>query len=167
MKSFSKLYYKLGLLLVAVLILPFTASAKNMYLTHGNDYEYTIDGDTFFPVVWDIRGAWMNYLDYARYYRNLEYPRTFEFADDQISGILLQAKNSGVNSVIIRESLAADVRINQHVYFAGRANIIRRLGLNIIPGGFGHILNSGDYNDSMRTHIDDYLANNFPFDYAP
>ena len=167
MNTFSKFFCKLGLLLVAVLILPFIASAKNMYQTHGNDYEYTIGGDAFFPVVWDIRGAWMKYLSYARYYKNWEDPRAFEFADDQISGVLLQAKNSGVNSVIIRETLAADVRNESHNYFPGRANMIRDLGLNIIPGGFGHILNSGVYNDSMKAHIDDYLATRVPAGYAP
>ena len=39
--------------------------------------------------------------------------------------------------------------------------------MNIIPGGFGHILNSGDYNPRMRDHIDYYLANRTPIDYAP
>ncbi|MCK5035917.1 MAG: hypothetical protein KAS73_08505 [Candidatus Sabulitectum sp.] len=60
MKTFKRQFTVAGLLLFAILIMPVTASAENMYLTHGNDYEYTIDGDTFFPVVWDIRGAWMN-----------------------------------------------------------------------------------------------------------
>ena len=118
LKIFSKHSHKLGLFIPVLLIIAFTVSAKNMYLTHGNDYEYTIDSDNFFPVVWDIRSAWMNYLGYARYYLNWADARAFEYADDKLSGVLLQAKNSGVNSVIIRGSLAADVRLDDHIYFA-------------------------------------------------
>lgn len=167
MNTFKRQFTVAGLLLFAILIMPVTASAENMYLTHGNDYEYTIDGDTFFPVVWDIRGAWMNYLGYARYYKNWEDPRAFDYADGELFGVLLQAKNAGVNSVIIRESLGADVRNGNNYYFPGRANMIRDLGLNLIPGGFGHILNATDFNVLMKQHIESYLSEPVPPDYAP
>ncbi|OPX29886.1 MAG: hypothetical protein B1H09_05790 [Gemmatimonadaceae bacterium 4484_173] len=167
LKTFSKHIYKLGLLLVIMLIIPFTASGKNMYLTHGNDYEYTINGDHFFPVVWDIRGAWMNYLQYARYYKDLEDPQAFAYADGELLGILTQAKNAGVNSVIIRESLGSDVRSGRPLYFPGRANMIRDLGLNLIPGGFGHILNEGAFNTDMKAYLESYLSEPVPPGYAP
>jgi hypothetical protein len=138
-----------------------------MFQTHGNDYEYEINGDKFFPVVWDIRGAWMNYLQYARYYKDYEDPRAFAYADGELSGILTQAKNAGVNSVIIRESLGSDVRSGSPLYFPGRANMIRDLGLNLIPGGFGHIQNEGAFNTDMKAYLEDYLSEPVPLDYAP
>lgn len=45
LKTFTNTILTAGILLAAILIIPATASAKSMYLTHGNDYEYTIDGD--------------------------------------------------------------------------------------------------------------------------
>ncbi|MEA3266834.1 MAG: hypothetical protein U9P42_07815 [Candidatus Fermentibacteria bacterium] len=122
-------------MLVALLTISGTAGAKNMYLTHDNDYEYTINGETFFPVVWDIRGAWMNYFHFDLYYSGSEQADAFDYADDQLAGVLLQAKNSGMNSVLIRETLGADVRSGRPLYFPDRANMIREMGLNIIPGG--------------------------------
>ncbi|MCD4707261.1 MAG: hypothetical protein K8S62_05940, partial [Candidatus Sabulitectum sp.] len=167
MKTFTKLFSAAGILLVAILIMPVTASAKNMYLTHGNDYEYTIDGDSFFPVVWDIRSAWMNYRNYARYYIGYEDPQAFAYADRELSGVLSQAKNAGVNSVIIRESLRLDVIAGTTYYFPGRASMIRGMGLNLIPGGFGHILNKTAFNDDMKTYIESYVSQAVPFGYAP
>ena len=167
MKTFAITKMNAGVLFAALLLLPVSASARNMFQTHGNDYEYEINGDKFFPVVWDIRGAWMNYFGYARYYRELDLEQAFDYADEEIQGVLLQAKNAGVNTVIIRESLANDVRSGTETYFPGRADMIREMGLNIIPGGFGNILNQTVFNEDMKAHIETYLALPVPLDYAP
>ncbi len=80
---------------------------------------------------------------------------------------MLQAKNAGVNSVIVRGSLGADVRNQNVYYFPGRANMMRDLGLNLIPGGFGHIINATDFNVLMKQHIESYLSEPVPPGYAP
>ncbi|MCK5786812.1 MAG: T9SS type A sorting domain-containing protein [Candidatus Sabulitectum sp.] len=167
MRAFTKLFSVAGILLVSLLVMSSAAIAKNMHLTHDNDYEYTIDGETFFPVVWDIRGAWMNYFYYALYYAGFEEEDAFDYADDKLAGVLTQAKNAGVNSVIIRGTLGNDVNSGRPLYFPGRANMIREMGLNIIPGGFRHIQGTSDFNANMRTYIESYLSQSFPLNYAP
>jgi hypothetical protein len=167
LKTFAYIKMNAGVLFAVLLLQPVSASARYMFQTHGNDYEYEINGDKFFPVVWDIRGAWMNYFGYAMYYRELEPEQAFSYADEELHGVLLQAKNAGVNSVIIRGSMVNDVRSGTDAYFSGRADMLREMGLNIIPGGFGNILNQTVFNEDMKAHIESYLAQPVPPDYAP
>ena len=58
----------LSALLFISFVVPASALARNMSATHGNDYEFTLHGESFFPVVWDVRGAWLNYFEYGRSY---------------------------------------------------------------------------------------------------
>jgi len=134
--------------------------------THGNDYEYTIDGDTFFPVVWDIRGAWMNYFGYARDYIGYSELNAIMSADREISGVLTQALNAGVNTALIRGTLGHDAQFSTN-YFPGRANMVRALGMNVILGGFKDIIDDPNYNIRVKNIIEAYVATPVPPGYAP
>lgn len=89
-------------LLAINLLFPVSSFARNMSYTHGNDFEYTIAGEAFFPVVWDVRDAWLNYFGYARYYIGHDDYSATSYADREISGVLTQALNAGVNTALIR-----------------------------------------------------------------
>jgi hypothetical protein len=141
----------LSALLALSFLFPVSSFARNMSETHGNDYEYTIDGDTFFPVVWDIRAAWMNYYGYARDYIGYGEQSAKEYADTEISGVLTQALNAGVNTALIRGTLGHDAQFGgSDPLFPARANMIRALGMNVILGGFKDIIDDATHNARVK-----------------
>jgi hypothetical protein len=149
-------------IVLLVLLVGFSSSvlATNMYETHGYDYEF--NGGTLFPVAWDLRGAWFEYRDFVDAY----YPAvpSDAYADGRISGILEDALDAGINTVIIRkegwmDAENFDSRTDSPThYLEDRADLIRSLGLNVVLGGFGDILDDQAHNEDVQDFIEDYIG---------
>jgi hypothetical protein len=149
-------------ILLLVLLAGFSSStlATNMYETHG--YDYGFDGETLFPVVWDLRGAWFEYRDYAEAYLVRD---AAEWADQKITEILEDALDAGVNTVLIRNEgwMDADNYEPEEPtdaptqYLEDRADLIRELGLHVMLGGFRDILTQETHNQIIQTLIEEYI----------
>ena len=153
-------------LLAISLLFPVSSFARNMAYTHGNDYEFTIAGEAFFPVVWDVRSAWLNYFGYARDYIGYDDYSATSYADREISGVLTQALNAGVNTALIRGTVGHDAQYGSF-QFPGRADMVRALGMNVMLGGFKDILDDVVHNTKVKGLIETYAATPVPPGYAP
>jgi len=153
-------------LLAISLLFPVSSFARNMAYTHGNDYEFTIAGEAFFPVVWDVRSAWLNYFGYARDYIGYDDYSATSYADREISGVLTQALNAGVNTALIRGTLGHDAQYGSS-QFPGRADMVRALGMNVMLGGFKDILDDVAHNTKVKGLIETYAATPVPPGCAP
>lgn len=139
-----------ALVLFMVFSISSPVSATNLYETHGHNFQY--EEENFFPVVWDLRGAWF-YLNW--YAQNYITGSSEDYADGIISGVLTEALNSGVNAVLIRDEASKDAEYESN-YFPPRADMVRSIGLHIITGGFKDILDEHEHNMEVRNIISDY-----------
>ncbi|GEM_PF-4861881 len=105
-----------------------------MAYTHGHNYTYldpSNNEETFFPVAWDIRETFYELINYYQHYLGYELQLAESTAASFIDGILSEAKEAGVNTLIIRsEPMQEDPE-----YTTTRANQARNCGLNVILGG--------------------------------
>ncbi len=108
----------------------------------------------------------MNYLNYARYYLGHDDLPASSYADRELSGVLTQAAAAGVNTALIRNSVGHDAQYTTN-YFPGRADLVRSLGLNLILGGFGDVIDQPNHNIRVQNLISNYAALSAPPSYSP
>lgn len=105
-----------------------------MAYTHGHNYTYLNPSNeeiTFFPVAWDLRDTFFLLRDYYRLYQGYTITQAETSAESFISGVLSEAEEAGVNTLLIRK----EPNVLNAGYTTRRANQARNLGLNVILGG--------------------------------
>ena len=157
----SNSIFQFTALFAVILCTATSAMATNMYMTHGKDFEY--GGGNIFPVMWDLRSAWFQLRDYAEIYYGEESSEIY--ADKIISRILTEVRNAGVNTIQIRTEGGVDAQYGTS-YLEERADMTRSMGLNVVLGGFGDILDDADLNTAVKNVIEAYLAIPSPPNYA-
>lgn len=127
--------------------------AENMYHTHGHDYEYPNGG--LFPLMWDLRGAWFQLRTYGDVY--LCEGSSEAYADSVCRGILEEAGDSGINTILIRDEVRRDVTGGTDE-LSKRARLVRGMGFHVMLGGFRDVLESHEYNLEVMEFLEDYLS---------
>lgn len=147
-----------------------------MAYTHGHNYTYldpSNEEKTFFPVAWDLRGVFYELRNYYQYYQGQTLGQAGNSAETFISGILSEAMNYGVNTLIIRSEPkteaetvpAPEIPTNT----IARAEQARILGMNVILGGIkcgGGTQSESGHNelvcDYWEYYYNNYIAQNSP-----
>ncbi len=105
-----------------------------MAYTHGHNYTYSDPSNnevTFFPVAWDLQGTFYELRNYYQHYLGYELLSAEYTAASFINGILIEAEQAGVNTLLIR----TEPQRENYGYTVARANQARNRGLNVILGG--------------------------------
>lgn len=123
------------------------------YLNSGTGFEDDIEQD-FFPIIWDIRTAYQDFLDYEEYYIESAYD---DGLPDELQELLEFSFNAGVNCVIPRAELEYS---NPHYNeFFTLANESRDIGLHLIAGGIRRTTDPEDpRNIEVYRKIREYYA---------
>ncbi|MFO8183624.1 MAG: hypothetical protein R6U39_05565 [Candidatus Aegiribacteria sp.] len=127
--------------------------AENMYHTHGHDFEYRNGG--LFPVMWDLRSAWFQLKMYGDAYLSEGSSETY--ADSVLRGVLEEAGDSGINTILIRDEVRRDVTGGTD-HLSQRAGLVRDMGFHVMLGGFRDVLEYHEYNLEVMEFLEDYLS---------
>ncbi|OPL18363.1 MAG: hypothetical protein AVO35_05830 [Candidatus Aegiribacteria sp. MLS_C] len=134
------------------------ATAGNMWENHGINFSYlrhgTVDSITVFPVIWDIRGAGVQYRYYCDVY-------CIDPSTDPVLDLLEEAQRSGVNTAMVRTELQQEAVPGSYSLtdydFEEVADEVREMGLNVIVGGFLTDTGEDEHNDATLEYLKDYV----------
>ena len=150
--------------------------ATNFYERHGNDFAYLnhqsgdeYDTVTYFPVIWDMRGAFFALRDYYE-----SYGWNVDRAYGAVDSLLEEARAHGVDFVNFRgeigrmsdEELADGPETDE--YFVELAEIARQDSLHLIAGGFKTSLpqdpsGAPGHNDLVVDYLGEYFGYGTPW----
>lgn len=152
--------------LLALFLTACCLSAGNMWENHGVNFSYVRTGTgesvTMFPVVWDIRGAGIQYWYYCAVF-------CIDPSTDPILDLLAESQRFGVNTAMVRTELQQEEVpgsfISTDYEFEELANSVRSTGMNVIVGGFWTDPYAQEHNDATLDYLADYVgltAGQFP-----
>ncbi len=136
-------------------LFPGVLLGANMWAAHGHNYTLPSSGGegTIFPVVWDIRSANSLLSDWHRIYGPGEL--------NPIYGILQEASESGINTVMIRSELGdkwfPELPGTYGDKFFPLAGAAREIGLHVIPGGIETAFGQDEHNQAVMDYLKLYI----------
>lgn len=144
---------------VILLLIIGMSAAENMWENHGVDFSYlpygSFDSVTVFPVIWDIRGAGIQYRYYCDVY-------CVDPSSDPIMDLLDEARRYGFNTAMVRTELQQEEVPGSYTTtnydFEEVANDVRAMGMDVIVGGFLTDIDEDEHNDATLEYLSDYVS---------